>query len=1005
MTEPQVSIIVINRGTPTQLQTTLSSIYKQDFTDFQVVIVDATLNDLCLIQTQAVYGDRENLLYLKNDLPISTAAAFNWGVQASSGQLLAFMESGTTWHPEMLKVQASKLSSTDNDIGWVYTSARIQGGADRQIPAADLPSYKKSGGIFPDLIMDTQVDINTVMMKREAFFEAGGMNEDLPAMVEYEFLLRIALIYPAAHLNRVMVVVTETAVPDELAVPVQALLLEEFSEELKRLGLKKEKLDQVIALAEEKRQVPLFREYAEILMEDSEYREYLRDFWERTDYEGKAPEPTAECVDSESENCVGCCGCADICPVQAITMGYNEKGFLIPNVNKEKCISCGKCRLYCPALRKLPSSPLPDQCFAIQGSENDRRQSSSGGMFPLLAKEFLQSGGYVAGAIFDRNFHVRHIVSNRHEDVKRMQTSKYVQSDTQGIYTKIRDLLEQGERVLFTGCACQVAGLKAFLSSDFQGLYTVEVACHGVPSPEVFEKHLREFTKQNGKIEEVSFRKKSVFGWGVGLHIRFKNGSCYSNGSDSYMVAFLNNWILRDSCYQCQFKEKKCSDMMLGDFWGIKNLDASLDDGTGTSVVTIHTPKGKELYQQIKKDFRRIKVFPLQDAARYNPCILHSVPKRKFRDLLFPKISSGRTLQKAINATYNGIHFDIGLVLWWSSNYGNALTNYALYRALSKSHSVLAIDTVCMGPLGRFEWFARENYNLSSDYFPSRNSGLLQAACDTFIVGCDQTWNVYFEEKFHCGKYFQLDFVKEGKRKLSYAASFGTAGAEPSGEEYAQLYRRFDRISVREGFGVDLCREKYGVEATQVLDPVFLLDSEDYEALVRNAKVREEEPFIMAYLLNPTPEKRRICKELQKLLDGIKIVNVLGTSPAKRDLYRHILEFDNVKSDLEVADWVYYMKNCQFVITDSFHGTCFSVIFEKRFLTFVNRQPDRFSIFRQLTGAGERILEELDQIKTEDMEKYVEELDYDTIRSELVAEKERSLMWLEEALQCRKDQL
>ena len=236
-------------------------------------------------------------------------------------------------------------------------------------------------------------------------------------------------------------------------------------------------------------------------------------------------------------------------------------------------------------------------------------------------------------------------------------------------------------------------------------------------------------------------------------------------------------------------------------------------------------------------------------------------------------------------------------------------------------------------------------------------------------------------------------------------------GAEPPTEGYAQLYRRFDGIAVREQFGVNSCERLYGARAVWVLDPVFLLSAKEYEPLVEAAEKRKEceppaeeagkngEPFIMAYLLNPTPEKRKACKKIQHLLGGIRIINVSENSPRERERNRHILEFDHVLGNIEVEDWVYYMSRAEFVVTDSFHGTCFSVIFQKRFLAFVNRQPGRFGVFDQFSGLPERIIrpEDMDSLQTR-IEAYLKPIDYETVEKELEAARQESLEWLKRQL-------
>lgn len=998
-----VSVILLHQGTPEQLESALHSVYEQTAQPLQVVVADRTAGQESLNRIATVYGDRDNLLYQQSGPAVMEGAAYNCAVEAAEGKYLAFLESGAVWRKDKLERQLSDLELSGSQAVWAYHAAEEKGGKE-SIPAASVPLYQKAGHIFPDLIRSNRlIEISTLLMERDIYYELGGMDEELPIWASYELMLRTAERYPVFYSERILASVMPKAYPANLVVAMQTLLLEQFAAPLEQYGLKEEKMEQVMAEAEEKGLFALFCDYAKGLQEDAAYAACLEQYQSRRKGSVPKPEWTKRHIEG-LPGCVGCASCVESCPTGAISMLYDGKGFLTPRVDEQKCISCGKCRKVCPVLQELPMQPLPKVCYAVNGPDQVRGGCSSGGVFPVLAKYFLQSGGYVAGAVFDENYNVKHIVSNRPEDMVAMLESKYVQSDTRGVYPRIRELLEQGKKVLFGGCGCQVAGLLAYLSKPYPNLYTVDLVCHGAPAPGVWQQYLEEFKAEAGPIEEVSFRRKSVFGWHTGLYIRFRDGRAYCAPSGSYnpyVAAFLNDLILRDSCYACAYKEARCSDMTLGDFWGISELDKQepfIDDGKGTSFVTLNTLKGMELYRQVRDSFGSVKRFQLQDAAVYNPSLFHSAHKTELRRLLYDRLP-GRTLGEALGGALESQRFDIALVLWWSPNYGNALTNYALYQALAKKYSVLPIDNVCMEPSGRFRRFADSYAKCSSQYFPAGSretiERMIHKRCDAFIVGSDQTWNVHFEKMVNCGKYFQLDFVGDDKKKLSYAASFGMEGAQPPAEEYGQYYRRFDGISVREGFGVEVCRREYQAEAVQVLDPVFLLESGEYDTLAANAKVKEEEPFIFAYLLNPTPEKRRICKELQRLLHGIKIVNVSENSAELREEYRHILEFDNVKGDIEVEDWIYYMKHCEFVITDSFHGTCFATIYHKRFLTFVNRQPDRFQIFDRFPGAGERIVTDTRDINPA---AYLEELDYDAIQQALDREKETSLAWLHEAL-------
>lgn len=307
---------------------------------------------------------------------------------------------------------------------------------------------------------------------------------------------------------------------------------------------------------------------------------------------------------TRKENCCGCGACAQICPKKCITMAADEEGFLYPRVDGNACIQCGLCRQVCPALRELPENSAEPEIFAAYAkNEEIRKESSSGGIFSLLAGWILDQGGAVFGAAFDDDFSVHHLKIERVEDLSKLRGSKYVQSRIENTYSEAETLLKAGRKVLFSGVGCQIAGLKAFLRTDYENLYTVDVLCHGVPSLLVWERYLREQEKRHGaQIRRVSFRNKDS-GWKTYSEEQiFENGSRYFRraSKDVYMNLFLQDICLRPSCHVCAFRKGKSgSDLTLGDAWGIDRWMPDMDDDKGTSIVLINSDKGQNLWEQI----------------------------------------------------------------------------------------------------------------------------------------------------------------------------------------------------------------------------------------------------------------------------------------------------------------------------------------------------------------------------------------------------------------------
>ena len=338
--------------------------------------------------------------------------------------------------------------------------------------------------------------------------------------------------------------------------------------------------------------------------------------------------------------CCGCHACYNVCPKGAIKMQQDEKGFKYPVIDKEKCINCGLCTKVCPILNNNQIENKPVAYACINKDENIRSQSSSGGIFTILAEEILEKNGVVFGATFDEKYNVVHEYIEKKEDLEKFRGSKYVQSSINDTYKKAKEFLEKDRYVLFTGTPCQIEGLKKYLRKDYDKLYTQDIICHGVPSPKVWKKYLeyRE-NEDKEKPQNISFRNKEN-GWKL-YKIKFgylKSKYEKNQNEDIYMQAFLKNTSLRDSCYNCSFKKKnRISDITLADFWGIENVLPEMDDNKGTSLVIVNSIKGQELFEKIKDNIGFKKV-DLEDAIKYNKSMIESAKKDKNREKFFENL-------------------------------------------------------------------------------------------------------------------------------------------------------------------------------------------------------------------------------------------------------------------------------------------------------------------------------------------------------------------------------
>lgn len=410
-----------------------------------------------------------------------------------------------------------------------------------------------------------------------------------------------------------------------------------------RVGTLLEKLDlRECAYTGKPYRMPDYSKAEEKLKKEREaFTDYLSDALEKAC--GTKPPVIKTVVELNEENrtnCTGCSACAQSCPKNAISMQRNTEGFLYPIIDTEKCVNCGKCVAVCASAAKVKAKHPAKAYACVNSCAEQREKSSSGGIFVLLAEKVLDEGGAVFGAAFDGAFQLRHTSADNKAALTAFMGSKYFQSDTADSFSEVRKMLQNGKKVLFSGTPCQIGGLKAYLGKEYENLITVDIICHGTPSQLAFDTYLSEHNDL-GKINSVSFRNKEK-GW---AHFSMK--ICGENGSyrkdlehDPFLVAFLHNADLRESCYHCRFKTKERSaDITIADMWGVSRILPELDDDKGVSLVLTHSPTGEELLTSAAE---KMKLQPVdaERAIKNNSAAIHSVLRPNVRDSFYKAIQT-----------------------------------------------------------------------------------------------------------------------------------------------------------------------------------------------------------------------------------------------------------------------------------------------------------------------------------------------------------------------------
>lgn len=357
----------------------------------------------------------------------------------------------------------------------------------------------------------------------------------------------------------------------------------------------------------------------------------------------------------KNDICCGCSLCSLVCAKKSISMIANNEGFLHPSLDHTTCVDCGLCYKMCPC----NDEQLPDGNAVFYASAiNDKEQllrSSSGGNFIALASAFIAQEGYVCGCVFNDKMVAEHICTNQLDDVKRMMGSKYVQSTITACLPVVKQLLSEGHRVLFTGTACQVAAVRQF-TRDHKRLYTVDILCHGVPSPLYLEKYKAYLEKKHGgRLVGLQFRNKEKLGWGSEhrtFYVIEKNGKRkgYRPALPAYFCAFFWSLNLRESCYNCKFAGlNRVSDITIGDFWGYWAYFKKRYP-EGISIASVNTEKGELLYNLARGSMSYCVEVPQDDAIVSNTNFYHPTVRPSTRSSFYNGIDhlSYRKMRKRV---------------------------------------------------------------------------------------------------------------------------------------------------------------------------------------------------------------------------------------------------------------------------------------------------------------------------------------------------------------------
>lgn len=324
---------------------------------------------------------------------------------------------------------------------------------------------------------------------------------------------------------------------------------------------------------------------------------------------------------------------------------------------------------------------------------------------------------------------------------------------------------------------------------------------------------------------------------------------------------------------------------------------------------------------------------------------------------------------------------------WYCTNYGAILTAYAINKIIPNSILVEDVEITKHRLSNRYYNFSLpfaqkhlKTIKLNDKY---ENLIDLNKESDTFIVGSDQVFRIgtnFGERRYQ----YLLDFVNLQGKKIAFSASFGfdKAGVLEEADEETRNWARtslksFDFISVREKSGIEICKDLFEVNAEWIIDPVFILEKENYNKLIQDATINYKNK-IVAYVLDTNEEYKKAYKHLSSKY-GTEVI-------------------ETANSNISIENWLASIKECNLLVTDSFHGMCFAIIFNKPFICLANksRGQSRFDSICEMLNIQNQCIASISEVLNRDC---IFKVDYNNINQIIEKERQRGLNFLKKALE------